>query len=227
LSLGYDATTDAHAKLDSIIGLGGGTEPETVIVLSVGDTTAIQGAVIVVRTLDQSTVKVSGVTTDVNGTRILELGDGVGVDSFVIAVSHNNYTYVIDSLAVASGGGTDTVWMVQFDPGSASGVLCRVYNNIKDVNQTAIRGAKITAEIPHEFWPVTHDNEARVMRYSTKSDTLGNWSMDILPNGILLTAQGDSSSFYIIEGKRGGESIFRYKVTVPDSSSFKMVPDDD
>jgi hypothetical protein len=224
----YPPTTDVHDKLDALSTdiaalTGGGSEPETVIVLSTSDTTQIQSAVIIVRTIDQSTTKVDGLTTDVNGKLILELD----ADSFFIAATHNNYTQTSDTIVVAAGGQTDTLWMVQFAPGSASGALCRVYNNIKDVNQTAIRGAKITAEIPHEFWPVTHDNEARVMRYSTKSDTLGNWSMDILPNGILLTAQGDSSSFYIIEGKRGGESIFRYKVTVPDSSSFKMVPDSD
>jgi hypothetical protein len=97
---------------------GGGTEPETIIVLSVGDTTQIQTAVVVVRTLDQSTVKVPGLTTDVNGKLILELGDGVGTDSFFVATSHNNYIYKTDTIAVASGGGTDTVWMTQFSPNS-------------------------------------------------------------------------------------------------------------
>jgi hypothetical protein len=110
------AGSNIEDDLDALT--GGGTEPETVIVLSVGDTTQIQGAVVVVRTLDQSTVKVPGLTTDVNGKLILELGDGVGTDSFFVATSHNNYIYKTDTIAVASGGGTDTVWMTQFSPNS-------------------------------------------------------------------------------------------------------------
>jgi len=211
--------------IDALALTGGGSEAETLIVLSTGDSTQIEGASITVRTIDQSTVKVDGVATDVNGKRILELDPDP--DSFFVAVTHNNYTFITDTIVVASGGQTDTLFMTLFNPGSASGNLTRVYNNIKDINQTPIQNATIEAKIPRSFWPVTHDNEARIARYSTKSDTLGNWSMDVLSNAILLTGQADSASHYVIKATSGSEKIFEYKVTVPADSAFKMVPDSD
>jgi hypothetical protein len=70
VSLGYDASTSAHEKIDNLTLSGGGTEAETLIVMSSADSTLIQGVSIVVRTLDQSTVKIDGLFTDQNGNRI-------------------------------------------------------------------------------------------------------------------------------------------------------------
>ena len=117
LNIGDSVVLQIDSTLDLLLG-DAGSEAETLIVLASADTTAIQGAVVVVRTLDQSTVKVPGLTTDTNGKLILELGDGVGTDSFYVAISANNYIFNTDTIAVASGGGTDTLWMTQFSPGS-------------------------------------------------------------------------------------------------------------
>jgi hypothetical protein len=228
----YDGTTGSNIEddFDSLFAdvaalslTGGGTEPETVIVKNYADSAAIQGARVTIRTLDQSTIKVDGLTTDVNGKRILDLD----ADSFFVALTANNYTQQLDTLVVAAGGGTDTFYMTQFDPGSASGALCRVYNYVKDGEENPIKGVKVTAIIDDDFWPIRYDEEARVVRVSVETDTLGYWYMDIYPNTILLTAQGDSSSYYIFEGKKGSETLFKYNVTVPADSAFKMVPDDD
>jgi hypothetical protein len=131
-SLGYDASTSAHQKIDNLTLSGGGTEAETLVVISSADSTLIQGASVVVRTLDQSTVKVDGLFTDQNGGRILELNP----DSFFVALTHNNYTQTLDTLLVSSGGGTDTLWMPRFNPGNPpSADLCRVYGWIYGRNR--------------------------------------------------------------------------------------------
>ena len=220
-SLGYDGTTSAHAKLDSIIGLGGGSEAETLIVLSTGDSTQIQGARVTVRTIDQSTVKVPGLNTDVNGKLILELD----ADSFFVAVTHNNYTQALDTIVVASGGQTDTLFMTLFTPSEASGDFCNVYNYLKDAGGNPVKGVTITAQVPVDFWPITYTGEGIKAIRTTKTNGSGYWEMELYPNSLLLTTYGDSSSHYQITAENALYGDDGYKVTVPDLSSFKMAPD--
>lgn len=218
-SLGYDATTDAHEKLDKLIGAVG-TEPETLIVLSTDDSTQIQSARVVVRTIDQSTVKVDGLTTDVNGKLILELD----ADSFFVAITANNYTQTLDTIVVAAGGQTDTLWMVLFDPGSPAGDLTRVYGRVQ-TGGVGIKGVDITAEIPDEYWPIRFGTALIVARRDTTTDSSGDWAIDLEANTDLTTVNeflSDSTSYWIIEGTLQGEELFRYKVRVADDSTSQL-----
>jgi len=194
---------------------GGGTEPETLIVLNTADSTQIQGAVITVRTLDQSTVKVDGLATDVNGRRILELDAG----SFYVAITANNYAPCTDTVAVASGGGTDTLWMTQFDPGSPENLdLCRVYGWVYDINGDSLSGIEITAEIPRSYHPVKYGNVV-ITPFSTSdtTDSSGYWHIDLIPSSDLSgTAQ------YMFTVKYSSGVIYRTQTTVPDSSSWQL-----
>ena len=109
-SLGYDGMNNLHDKVDGLTLSGGGSEPETLIVLAAHDSTLIQGARVTVRTIDQSTTRIDGLMTDVNGRLILELDP----DSFFVAVIANNYEQIKDTIIVAGGGGTDSLWLQLF-----------------------------------------------------------------------------------------------------------------
>lgn len=216
VSLGYDASTSAHDKIDNLSLSGGGSEPETLIVLSSPDSTLIEGASVVVRTLDQSTVKVDGLLTDVNGRLILELD----ADSFFVALTHNNYGQTLDTIVVLSGGGTDTLWMSIFDPGQPSSPdLCRVYGWIYDISGIGVEHASITAEIPSEYHPVKYSSIIITpFRKTAESDSTGYWYIDLFPNQLL--SKTESEYLFTIEYPSG--VIFKTKTAVPDSSSWKL-----
>jgi len=194
---------------------GGGTEPETLIVLNTVDSTQIQGAVITVRTLDQSTVKVDGLTTDVNGKRILELD----ADSFYVAITANNYTLTQDTVVVASGGGTDTLWMTEFDPGSPEDPdLCRVYGWVYNISGDSLSGIEITAEIPRSYHPVKYDGIVITpFSASDTTDSSGYWYIDLIQSsGLSVTAQ------YLFTIKYSSGVIYRTQTVVPDSTSWQL-----
>jgi hypothetical protein len=215
-SLGYDASTSAHQKIDNLTLSGGGTEAETLVVISSADSTLIQGASVVVRTLDQSTVKVDGLFTDQNGGRILELNP----DSFFVALTHNNYTQTLDTLLVSSGGGTDTLWMPRFNPGNPpSADLCRVYGWIYDIAGEPVERTLINAEITSEFHPVKYNGLIITpFKKMAESDSAGYWYMDLFPNQLL--SKTDSKYLFIVEYPSG--VIYKTKTAVPDSSSWQL-----
>ncbi len=215
-SLGYDASTSAHDKIDNLSLSGGGSEPETLIVMSSPDSTLIEGVSVVVRTLDQSTVKVDGLCTDQNGRRLLELD----ADSFFVALTHNNYTQTLDTVAVESGGGTDTLWMTEFNPGSPSSPdLCRVYGWIYDISGNAVERTTVTAEIPSEFHPVKYNSVIITpFRKTAESDSTGYWYIDLFPNQLL--SKTESEYLFSIEYPSG--VIFKTETAVPDSSSWQL-----
>ena len=118
---------------------GGGPNAETLLVLSTSDTTAIEGVDLTVKTLDQSTTKTWG-ATDVNGLEIFELPAS---DYYIIA-RHNNYTATTDTITVASGGGTDTLWMTVFSPSAPSYAGgCVIYGWTSDMLGDTLAGAKL------------------------------------------------------------------------------------
>jgi len=138
---------------------GAGSEAETLIVLASTDSTEIENASIVVRTLNQSSVKAIGSGTDANGIEIFELS----VASYFVGFTHNNYTYQTDTITVASGGGTDTVFMAQFSPSAPArrgGSV--IYGWTADVLGDTIEGA------------VLHVNPVNISGISWK-DSVGVW----------------------------------------------------
>ena len=215
-SLGYDASTSAHEKIDNLTLSGGGSEAETLIIISATDSTLIEGASVVVRTLDQSTVKVDGLFTDQNGRRILELDS----DSFFVALTHNNYTQTLDTIVVQSGGGTDTLWMSLFNPGNPpSADLCRVYGWIYDISGDPVEHTDITAEITSEFHPVKYNGVIITpYRKTAESDSTGYWFIDLFPNQVL--SKTESEYLFTIEYPSG--VIFKTKTAVPDSSAWQL-----
>lgn len=215
-SLGYDGSDDLHTKVDNLSLSGGGTEPETLIVLALDDSIAIQGARITVRTLDQSTVKVPGLTTDVNGKRILELD----TDSFYVALTANNYIQATDTLVVLSGGGTDTLFLSEFDPGDpVEPDLCRVFGWVYDISGDSLSGIEVTAEIPRDYHPVKYSGIVITpFSKSTQTDSSGYWHIDLFPNSVL----SDTTSNYLFTIKYHSGVIYRTEMAVPDSTSWQL-----
>jgi hypothetical protein len=232
-SLGAYSDTSVTAKLGAYSGLagddnnvkddiaavstqGGGTEPETLFVFA-SDTTALEGVSVTVRNMAQTATKVPGKRTDSSGRVILELDP----DSFVVALYANNYTQGdLDTIAVNSGGGTDTLWINMFDPGNpADPDLCRVYGWVYDITGDPLEGVSVTAEIPPEYHPVKYsDIIITPFRKSVETDSLGYWQIDLFPNSLL--SAPDSKYLFAVEYPSG--VIFRSTVEVPDSVSWQL-----
>jgi len=215
-SLGYDGSSSLHDKVDGFSISGGGSEPETLIILAEHDSTLVQGARVTMRTIDQSTTKVDGLLTDVNGRLILELDP----DSYFVAVTANNYVQIKDTVQVAEGGGTDSLWLQLFDPGSPLGPnLCRVYGWIYDIGGGSLAGIEVTAEIPRQFHPVKYDNVIITpFSKATITDSTGYWQIDLLPSE-LLSATG---SKYLFTIKYQSGVIYRRETAVPDAAAWQL-----
>jgi hypothetical protein len=215
-SLGYDSP-DLHTKVDNLSLSGGGTEPETLIVLASADSTQIQGARVIVRTIDQSTIKVDGLTTDVNGKLILDLD----ADSFFVAVTANNYTQTLDTIVIAGGGQTDTLWMTIFDPGSpANPDLCRLYGTLYDYDGSKLRNTTVRAQIPTKYWPVRWNAKyAFKASGETKTNASGFFQLDLYPSVGILTGRGDSSSVWEIIAA----DVFHEYIILPDTNKYELI----
>jgi hypothetical protein len=224
--IGWADTADV---VNTIPGSGDGTEPETLIVLNTADSTAIEGASVVIRTLNQTTVKVDGLETDVNARLILELD----VASYFAALTANNYTQLLDTLVVASGGGTDTLWMTEFDPGTptvaGTGIL---YDWIYDINGNPDSGIVVSAEIPEGFKNVRYGS-VNISRLS-RSDTTGAngyWSLELYQyDSLTVNGAMDTTVYYIITGSKEslgemeGGNIFTIEYKMPAAVSQQLNP---
>ncbi|MCD6161184.1 MAG: hypothetical protein J7K40_02080 [candidate division Zixibacteria bacterium] len=212
----FDTLTVIHEDIEALSLSGGGTEAETLIVLDASDSTLIQSAKITIRTLDQSTAKAAGLLTDVNGKRIFALD----ADSFWVEITHNNYQQVMDTIAIASGGGTDSLYMTKFDPGNPSDPdLCRVYGWVYDISGEDIYGVDVAAEIPRAYHPVKYsDLIITPFCKSTSTDSSGYWYIDLIPCSKL---SGDSTKYQFIIKYNSGV-IFRTETDVPDSASWQL-----
>lgn len=221
---GLSAAEIADTLTNRGMSTGGGSEPETLIVLNSADSTSIQDARPQVYTLNQVTGKVTTLTTDVNGILICFLGDGVGIDSFFVRTNANNYVQTTDTIAVASGGGTDTLFMQAFDPGSPSSAdLSIVYGWVYDIHGDSVKGAEVTAQIMSDSSEVglTSDGvwvNTTSYRRTTKTDVNGKFSIELYKTSAL----SDTSSTYLFSIKLPSGRIVRLLSDVPDSSTFKL-----
>jgi hypothetical protein len=120
---------------------------------------------------------------------------------------------------------TDSISLSLHTPTAAVGDLCTVWNYIMDGSNNPVPGVAITATIPTVFWPIRYEGQAVKAKVSTKTDNTGKWELQIYPSSLLLTTQADSASYWQISADGGYYGDQGYKVTVPDSTSFFMVPD--
>ncbi len=215
-SVGIDGVNSLHTKIDNLTLSGGGTEPETLIVVNSADTTLIQGARVTLRTIDQSTVKVNGLSTDLNGKLILDLDP----DSFFAAVFANNYNPLLDTLAVLQGGGVDTLWLTSFDPGNPpSPDLCRVFGWVYDISGNPLGNVEVTAEIPAEYHPVKYSNVIITpFRKTVQTNSPGYWEIDLFPNSLL----SDPLSLYYFTIEYPSGIVYRTKIEVPDLNGWQL-----
>ena len=219
-SLGFD-TTDLHTKVDNLSLTGGGTEPETLIVLDTADTTQVSGARITVRTIDQSTVKVDGLITDVNGKLILDLDS----DSFFVATVSNNYQQALDTIVVAVGGQTDTIWVVPIDPAAASGPnMVSVYIDTWDIVGDTVVNAKL--EITVNGIPPYRDSDSSVVMIPRKitvyTDTLGRAQTSIWKSSAVTDLRGNEITYNFKLTKSNYFSALFEDRTAPDSGPWKI-----
>ena len=216
----YDGTSgpgnNIKEDFERVTGSSSGSEPETLLVFCLADTSRIQGAQVTVRTVDQSTVKVIGMTTDVNGCLLMSLNpEDYWVDAFA-----QGYNPAYDTLTVAIGGGTDSLFLARFNPGSPPiPGLCRVYGWVYDISGDSLGGIAITAEIPREYHPVKYQNVVITpFSKSTATDSTGYWQIDLIPSALLSVA--DIEYLFTLNYESG--VIYRVRVIVPQEPSWQL-----
>lgn len=211
------AAGDNNNVRDDIAALsltGGGSEACTLFVKDNG-VIPIYGARIVIRTLDQSAVRVPGLYTDVNGRGVVELDAA----AYFVSLSANNYIPQLDTIYV-SGDSSWSLSMAPFDPGSPQAPdLCRVYGWIYDISGNLLEDVTVTAEIPSEFYPVKYGNVIITpFEKSVVTDTAGYWRIDLFPNSVL----SDTSSRYQFTIEYPSGVVLKSRVEVPDSLSWQF-----
>jgi hypothetical protein len=193
---------------------GSGSEACTVFVRQNG-LAPIQGARILIRTLDQLATKVPGLFTDINGRGVMELD----ADNYFISITANNYFALSDTIEVQH----DSTWnysMTPFDPGAPqSPDLCRVYGWIYDLSGILLPDVKIEAEIQPEYQPVKYgDIIITPFKKEVATDSLGYWYLDLFPNQHL--SKPNSKYLFTLEYPSG--VIYKSKVTIPDSLNWQF-----
>ncbi|HBC45898.1 MAG TPA: hypothetical protein DEO84_10845 [candidate division Zixibacteria bacterium] len=208
-----DGQEGIDADISSLSISGGGSEACTLFVRQNG-TAPIQGAKVVIRSLDQTATRVPGLSTDINGRRFVELDPA----SYYLSITANNYVPISETLAVHK----DSTWLISmtlFDPGNAASPdLCRVYGWVYDIGGENLADVTVSAEIPTDYQPVKFGNVIITpFKKFAKSDSAGYWQIDLFPNSVL--SRTDSKYQFTIEYPSG--VIMKSKIAVPDSVSWQ------
>lgn len=217
----FDTVLVKIAAID--VGAGSGANTCSVWVYDTGNTVMVSD--IKVRANNASGANQGMDRTNVTGIAVLNLDDG---DYNLVIPMNSGYIQTTNPQPFTVSGATnDTIDVTWFSPSDPGGDLCAVYNYVLDGNRNGVPGVTITATIPTNFWPITQAGQAIRATATAKTDGNGLWQMSIPPSGLLLTADGDSASFWQFTAPGQLFGHMGYKVTVPDSASFFMVPDDE
>jgi len=211
---------------DDIGGIGGGTGANTCSLWVYDTDNSLTVSSIYVRANNASGADQGHARTNANGISVLNLDDGAY--KLVIPMNSGYIQTTNPQSFTVSGNTNDTIEVTLFSPSAPAGDLCTVYNWIKDGSDNAVAGVTVTAKIPTQFWPVRYSGQAIQAIVSTKTDNNGKWELSVFPSSLILTDQADSASYWQFTAQKGSQKYFGdqgYKVTVPDSSTFKMVPD--
>jgi hypothetical protein len=194
--------------------IGSGSEACTIFVRQNGFA-PIQGARIVIRTIDQLATKVPGLYTGVDGAGAIELD----AESYFISIMANNYVSITDTIIVTH----DSTWnfsVILFDPGNPpSADLCRIYGWIYDLSGELLPDVSVSAEIPSDYQPVKYDDIIITpFKKETETDSKGYWQLDLFPNEVL--SKPDSK--YLIKIEYPSGVILQARVVVPKSASWQF-----
>lgn len=198
-----------------VSGISGGTGAYsfTLVTWDTAADQAVSGVSMQVRGVNQSSLVATG-STNSNG----EVAFNLDADSFVVVASSPGYMFdAYDTLAVI-GTGTDTVMGYQFDVGTPTNPgLCRVYDWVYNLAGEPETGVSVTASLPDGV--VKCDGYViSPFAVSTTTDTFGLFILDLLPSEIL----DPSDTRYEITIMRSDGTVLRQRVTVPDSTYWKL-----
>lgn len=198
-------------------GVGTGAIPCTLLVMTAtgSDTTALQGVFLRVYNSGE-TATAAGGTTDANGCRIFTLEES----DYRVYAYQGGYTFAPqpESIGVASGGLTDTIWGVPFDPGApATAELCRVYGWVYNLSGDTLSGATVNARVIQS--PLRYQNIViSPYNLTTTTDSAGYWSLDLFPSAALTP----DTTLYEFTIRFTSGAILRRKVAVPEATEWLL-----
>lgn len=218
----YTWMDSIHTGVDAL-GAGIGDNACSLWLYDTGNSVMVSG--IMVHAENSSGANQGRNRSNVSGISVLNLNDG---DYNLRIPMNSGYIQTTNPQPFTVSGATnDTIDVTWFSPSAPAGDLCAVYNYVKDANDNGIAGVRITATIPTNFWPITYEGQAIKATYATTTDGNGLWQLPVFPSGLLLTTDGDSASFYQFTAAGQLFGPMGIKVTVPDSTTFFMMPDDE
>jgi hypothetical protein len=217
-TLGYDGTTDAHAKLDSIIGLTPSGTGNRLCSLYVWDgTSALTSASV------RMTSGATSYTTNISGAgfAVFNLTDATW-SGLVYAPFYSQDT--IPQTFVITAAVKDTFNMTTNTPGAATiptAVTCYAYTY--DMNADTLKGALLKVT-PRGNGPWTDSTGVVVLvsEVQARSNDSGYVSIELYPTHYVTNADGDSLK-YDFEFTYPRAFIGRWSLrTVPDSTTWKI-----
>lgn len=192
---------------------GSGVYSYTIRVFDSGCGEPVPGVGVAVRNVDQSALLATG-TTDNDGAVALNLNAA----AYVVIASAPGYLFAAFDTIEVEGPGTDTVFGSQFFVAHPpSPTLCRVYGFICDVSGQPEESAAVRAYLPSG---IVRSGNRLVSPFSvvTSTDSLGYFYIDLIPSDSLVP-QG---SKYEVSISRSDGTVFRRRVAVPDSLSWRL-----
>ncbi len=210
-------TADSYKADLTPCGSGNGAIPCTLFVMSAisSDTVALQGVFLRVYNSAESATAAAG-TTDANGRAVFALEES---DYHVYAYQAGfEFTPLPETVAVAVGGVTDTIWGTPFDPGfPATADLCRVYGWVYNLSGDTLNGATVNARIVQS--PLRYQNIV-ISPYdlTTTTDSTGYWRLDLFPSAALTP----DTTLYEFTIRFTSGAILRRKLAVPQATEWLL-----
>jgi hypothetical protein len=219
LKAGAGAGATAAEVADTLAGrgwmIGNGANLCSLWVLTTEDTSAAVGVPISIKN-NSFNATIAQNLTNANGVALFRLADG----TFKVLTNLPDYPQVNDyDTFTVSGASQDTIWVSTFDPGDPpEPYLCRAWNCIFKNNGLPDSGATVEMKIKHV--PLKYGN-LMVSPYGAKDtcDADGFFHLDVFPNSVLTP---DSTVYQVLIRHTDGK-IFSDTLTVPDSSSWRMI----
>jgi hypothetical protein len=137
------------------------------------------------------------------------------------------YVWIDNSFTISSANLVDTLWGYDIAIGSpGSPNLCRLYDNIRDMEGNAVEGARVVVTL--SSGTNVRDSCSNVSlsgyRVETISNSSGYWYLDLVETHCLESTYGSTEAilYKVVVTFPSGTEMVNKDVTVPDASSYRM-----
>ncbi|MEW5795794.1 MAG: carboxypeptidase-like regulatory domain-containing protein [Candidatus Zixiibacteriota bacterium] len=196
----------------SVFIIGSGAYSISVIAYDSANDLTVAGVRLAVRNLEQSSLLAAGATNSSG-----RAGFNLDAGSYLITATAPGYMFEAYDTISVTGGQTDTVRGVRFDPGAPSAPdLCRVYGYLLSTEGQAESGVAVTAWLPSGVTTLS-GIIISPSSVATATDNYGYFYLDLVPSQLMT-----GGPLYEITISRADGAILRKRVSVPDQETWQL-----